>query len=274
MSAKLSPRLKSKKLLRRWQGRKEKLLLSLPELLDHSSVRGNVEAIHELRVTIRRLRLYVRLGRPLLSKTAVKGFLRWARGISKATSGVRDLDVALEWLQGQEDADEVMELCQARRAGAWRLARRRLLLPTRGLLKTLVKIKGGGKPHVRLARRFAKIESHLAMGVRRAGPLFFKMREDEQHQFRRLTRWWRYLREVGLPRRAQKEDALLNALLQTQEATGNRQNLILAEAALRRLRRSGVVAELRRKLAADQVATSSRIRSSLTRLARLSRARG
>jgi CHAD domain-containing protein len=273
MRAKLSSRLKSRKLLRRWQRRKAKLLLSLPVLLDRSSVQGNVEAIHELRVAIRRLRLYVRLGRPLLRNTAVSAFLSWARSVSKATSSVRDLDVALEWLQAQENTDEVIELCQTRRARTWRAAQPRLSPPKRGLCRALLKVKGDGRPHVRLARRLAKIEDRLAKGIRRGVPWFFDAREEEQHQLRRLTRWWRYLNEVGLPRREQRKDRLLNALVQAQEALGDRQNLLLADAALCQLRRPALTKDLRRKLAADQVATSARIRVCLAALARLSGAK-
>ncbi len=254
--------LKSKKLLRRWREQKAELLAALPLHLNQCLAKGNAEAIHELRVTLRRLRLYVRLGRPLLVRKRLKDFLRWARCVSKATSPVRDLDVALEWLQGRENTEELIELLQDRRMREWRLLVRRVATPPRGLLKGLTSLRPNCKPHARLARRYLKIESSLAHGVCRGVLRFLGMRDEQQHQFRRLVRWSRYLREIGLPRRARKDDALISVLVEMQEASGDRQNLILADMALRRLRRP-VVVELRRALVAQQATISTRIRSAL-----------
>lgn len=258
--------LKSKKLLRRWQSRKKRLLGSLPVLLECCRANGNSEAVHELRVAVRRLRLYVRLGRPLLGRKSAKQFLSWARSISKATSPVRDLDVALEWLQGHDHTEEASERILAQRTSAMQALSHNLQAPPRGLLKGLTRLKRRGRLHAHLAHRYLKIESRIAGSVMRCAPRFFDMSSEEQHQLRRMIRWWRYLLEVGLPRQAQKQDRLLSFLLELQEATGERQNLMLCEAALRRFRCSVFSKELQRTIAAEQVATSGRIRKAFSAL--------
>ena len=273
MGDKLSCGLKSKRLLRRWQNRKRRLVESLPPLLERCQANDNAEVVHELRVAVRRLRLYVRLGRPLLPKKSVRQFLTWARSVLKATSPLRDVNVAMEWLQGRDNADEASERLLAQRAKLWQAISRSLQAPGRGLLKALTRLRRSDKPHARLARRYRKIAARISKSVYRSAPGFFEMSLEEQHQLRRLVRWWRYLLEVGLPRRAQKKDRLLLLLLELQEAMGDRQDLMLCEAALKRYPRLAFAKELQRVLAAEQAAASGRIRADMRALQRFHRAK-
>ncbi|HNQ90597.1 MAG TPA: CHAD domain-containing protein [Verrucomicrobiota bacterium] len=217
----------------RWHRRKRRLLSQLPDLVRQARRTGAAEQVHLLRVSLRRLRLMVRLGRPLLPAEAVAAFRHWARGISKATSRVRDLDVALEWLQLQPDAAELIPRIQLHRERVWRRVRPRWCLLSvrwRRALERQPKTKGHSG---RLARRIGKLERRYERAVRAGATRFFAMAPLAQHEFRRTLRWWRYVRECVLSRSRASRDGLIKKLLAAQEATGDRQNLMLAADAVR-----------------------------------------
>ena len=102
--------------------------------------------------------------------------------------------------------------------------------------------------------------------MRRDLPAFFRLGEQDRHEFRRVVRWWRYLREAALPKRKIPKDALLVGLLSLQEALGDIQNLALVDGALRQLTPSAELGELRRLLTRQQQAQSSKSRQALAAL--------
>lgn len=256
-----------KKLFRRWQKRKNKLLDNLPALLERCRATGRAELVHELRVALRRLRFYLRLGRPLLDSGDVSRFLRWARRISRASSPIRDLDVALEWLQGRCHAEEVSERILEKRAKAWRPFAALLKVPGKAFLDRLQKNKSGAKVRNKLARRYKKIEARIRRAVCGDARAFFKSNEEQQHQVRRLLRRWRYQREIGLQRANARKDKLLSVLIELQEATGARQNLILVEHALKCFRNLPYINDLCGALAVEQALATDRIRAAFQALA-------
>lgn len=256
-----------KKLFRRWQKRKNKLLDNLPALLERCRATGRAELVHELRVALRRLRFYLRFGRPLLDSRDVTRFLGWARRISRASGPVRDLDVALEWLQGRCHAEEVSERILEKRAKAWRPFAALLKVPGKAFLDRLRKSKSGAKARIKLAKRYKKIEARIRRAVCGDARAFFKFNEEQQHQVRRLLRRWRYLQEIGLQRRKAGKDKLLSVLIELQEATGARQNLILVENALKCFRNLPYINDLCRALAVEQALATDRIRAAFQALA-------
>jgi CHAD domain-containing protein len=261
--------VKPKKLLRRWRGRQQQLQAALRRLVRRCRRRGEAEQIHELRVTLRRLRLLIRAGRPLLDERAVTQFRVWAHRVSKLTSPVRDLDVAIEWLRKEPNAVTAVRLCQRKRAQLWLRARPRLQSAPPGLLRSLKRIVGPKDAPARLTWRVRKLERRYEAAVREDLAEFFKLAAEDQHEFRRTLRWWRYLRELTLRPHRHARDRLLSTLIAAQEATGDRQNLTLAETALRQHCRRAPTAKLRSQLHREQAEQPAKIEKSLAALARL-----
>jgi CHAD domain-containing protein len=63
--------------------------------LEGAAVAGDEEAVHDMRVAIRRLRAALRIGRPHLRRKALRRLRRGLRGAAQVLGGVRDLDVML-----------------------------------------------------------------------------------------------------------------------------------------------------------------------------------
>jgi len=120
----------------------------------------------------------------------------------------------------------------------------------------------------RLARRLRTRERRDEADARAALPRFFALTPLDQHEFRRSLRRWRYLRELSLSRRRQSEDPLLHTLIEAQEATGERQDLMLALVALDRHCRRVSATELKDRLEREQLRQTAKIRKSLAALAR------
>ena len=80
---------------------------------------GDAEALHDFRVSLRRLRSCVRAWRPQLGSAVSDRTRRRLRDIARATAGSRDLEVHLAWVRGRTDG-----LRDYQRSGAaWLLAR-------------------------------------------------------------------------------------------------------------------------------------------------------
>jgi len=260
--------MKPRSLFRHWLRGRQRLLSGLRTLIRQCRRRGDAEQIHELRVTLRRLRLFVRVGRPLLDPHVAASFRAWAHEISKLTSPVRDLDVAIEWLRKEQNSSAASEACQQARDQLWRTSRHRLRPPPPGLLNAMGKIADTDTAPASLARRARKLKRRYEAAARDALPRFSGLRAADQHEFRRTLRWWRYLRELGLRRKRQARDALLAALIAAQETTGDRQNLALTMTALRRHWSGPQSAPLRGQLRREQAEQMVRIKNSLEGLAR------
>jgi CHAD domain-containing protein len=258
--------MKPAKLYRRWQRQLERLLDELRELVRECRTGGDAAQIHRLRVTLRRVRLLLRAGRPLLPAGEFDRFRDWAREAARRTGPIRDLDVAIEWLAPKADARELIEALAARRERRWRATRPRLRALPQDWLAGLRAAETGKRAAQRLARRCDKLESRLREALRASIFNYERMSAAEQHQFRRQIRWWRYLRELTLGRRRQATDPLLARLIAAQEAIGDRQNGEVTLQALEALKADAVVLAARRSLERERMTRDREIRASLEAL--------
>ncbi len=88
------------------------------ERLEHGT---DDEALHDFRVSLRRLRSVLRAFRPYLDHEVPRKLRRNIRDLARATNGARDSEVLLDWVGGNES-----KLAPAQRAGAkWFRARLR-----------------------------------------------------------------------------------------------------------------------------------------------------
>ena len=190
----------------------------------------------------------------------------WGAKISQATSPVRDFDIAIEWLRAGKVSPALVQECEKCRNQVWR--RRRVLLRAvpAHITARLARPGGGNKAEAVIARRRRKLETRYREQLRRDLPRFFHLGEQDRHDFRRVVRWWRYLRELTLPKRKLPKDALLTALLDAQEALGGIQNLTLVEAAFRKLTPSAELGALRTLLTRQRQAQGESARQALNAL--------
>lgn len=256
--------MKPAKLFRRWQESQKRLLAALGRLPGRVRRHGEAETVHELRVAVRRLRLLIRLGAAWYGDETSSRFRDWSQGISAATDRVRDLDVALEWLVARPQRHRDLQAhLERNRRHAWETARRRVKPLPVSLRRELALPEGGRKHEVRLAKRCARLVDKLRERCLREAARFFRLTLANQHDFRRLVRRWRYLRELELPDSRHRKDALLQRLLRLQEALGHRQNLLLAQEVLNALPPYIVPPDLLTSLTAEIRKTEADIRHRL-----------
>jgi CHAD domain-containing protein len=259
--------VKPAKLFERWRDQQARLLKQLVRLIRRTRDQGSDEDVHELRVVSRRIRLLTRLGAAWYGKELSRAYRDWSRGLALSTDRLRDLDVALEWLGKKAAAEATVRALRGRRRRIWRMRRRHLHPLPAGLRRALSDTRRTAKREQRLARRCAKLTSRLETRLRADAPRFFKLRIEAQHDFRRLVRRWRYTRELELPDRSHRRDTRLAWLLRLQEALGERQNLLLADAAMAALPASNLeVPALRRQITAELEHWEQEIRRHLAAL--------
>jgi CHAD domain-containing protein len=252
-----------KKILQRWQRRFVAALDQVEKALADCRLTGSVDAVHDLRVILRRARLMALLGRPLLPRRATKKFRAWARCVSDALGSVRDCDVAVEWLRKQKRVTAVSSALLNRRAERWGAARPRLALRNEPDLRSLTPDKIPGSGAKKLTRRFEQQLDTARCMLDKCAPRFRKLKPIELHELRREIRRWRYLREILLSRRRQKGDKGLKRLIAFQEALGEVQNLQVIIELLARFDRSP---ETRRLIEASRREQSAWIRREPRRL--------
>jgi CHAD domain-containing protein len=255
--------MKPERLARRWKRRHQRLLAELEKQLRLTRRRGGAEAVHTLRVTLRRLRLSLRLGKALFDEELRGKWRAWARRISCATSPVRDLDIAVEWLVANRANPALIQEAQRLRERTWRRRQRQIAPPPRGLLARLERPARPEDGPQALARRFQRLEARYRDHLRAQLPQFFDLGEDERHDFRRTVRWWRYLRELVVPRKKLKSDPVCRRLLPAQETLGEMQNLALVQSTLTRLTASPERDELLGLLTRQQQAQLDLARAAL-----------
>lgn len=263
--------MKTQNFFCRWKRRYLKLLHKQWMVLRQSRREGSPGQVHELRVTLRRLRLLIRLGGPLIDNAVADEYRRWSRVISTATSRLRDCDVTLEWLKGQSGAEGIVEKLQVRRDRLWRIQKPRLTPPTAKIRSRLSRIKAPRKNGARLRKRFLKRFERLQRETFKGIPRFFELGLEDRHVFRRSLRRLRYLRELGLSRKRQAKDDLLNNLIRPQVAMGEYQNLVVTEEILRRLKQSPTSLRLVGTLRKQRTSWQAEIRRGLKSLAEMER---
>jgi CHAD domain-containing protein len=256
------------KFFRRWRRRYLKLLERQWVLLNLSRIEGRPEQVHDLRVTLRRLRLMLRLAGPSLDQESTRAYRAWSRRVADATSPLRDHDVTLDWLANQPHTKPLVTILEARRHDLWKACRQRLKPPKTAVRLRMAKVRSGRKASRLLDRRYRRRMKQLHAQVATALPRFFGLNIEERHDFRRALRKLRYLRELVLGKRKRRRDKLLLTVDSLQSAMGNYQDLRIAEAILSSLRDPVPAPTLIRLLRRHQTRGESAIRADLDRLLR------
>lgn len=219
------------KLLKRWQQRLARLQQTLDQNWHDCRKSGQQEAIHRLRVVLRRSRLYTRLGVSLLGKSKIKPFRDWANQISDALGPVRDSDMALEWLKANQPSVSLGEKIRLHRQKQWHSVRSQLkhgkkipcVIPNR---------MGTKKAAKRLDRRLAVSLQDAWSKVNQCTEQLAVCPVEKWHELRREIRRIRYLVELIIPDKQQSSDPLLRRLIGLQEALGEAQNINVTIAAV------------------------------------------
>jgi CHAD domain-containing protein len=260
--------MKAQRLLCRWKRRCAKLAAEIHGLAGRCQADGGAEQVHELRVALRRLRLYVRVGRRAFKGAVGSELRRWARAVAQASGQVRDYDVTLEWLQQKPESAALVSQLQARRNRLWQRRKAGLSALPAAVIEGIEGVEQRRQRAERLAKQLARGEARLQQSVREQLPRFFELEAAEQHEFRRLVRWWRYLRELALRKGEPRADGLLKRLIRLQEALGERQNLAISAGILGGIKPASQTLELRRLLAKEQAAWEKKTKQALLALAR------
>ena len=254
--------MKPRRLVREWKRVTTELLARVPALLRACRGRAGVDPVHDLRVVLRRLRLLLRVGRPLLGAAPVDGFIGWSRVTCDAAGPLRDDDVALEWLARQDGAAASVQEISGHRQKATPAFRRRLRPRPRALGLALARVADDRASREQLQKRIVKRIALLRRVLRQGAPRFFRLSVDDQHEFRRRLRQWRYLREFDLLLGREAGDPSLKELTRLQEAIGEFQNLKIVEEKLPALR-VPASRPLRLALRKDQARWHARIQKRL-----------
>jgi len=258
--------MKAEKLWRRWERRRARLARSLQKLSSECLAEGSAEQVHDIRVTLRRLRLIVRPAKPILPSKTLALLREWSRTITDSAGEIRDLDVAIEWVKQQKDTESLCaELGEERQQHWLRWRQQARVMPAR-LVKALEHASGGASQSARLKARLTRLDEKLQSKIKKEISHFFKLPLVAQHEFRRTLRWWRYLRELYLPRRRQKTDAVLRNILRTQESIGDAQNLTVTATLLSRRATSEQILRLRQLLTRESSGKGAKTRASFRAL--------
>jgi CHAD domain-containing protein len=251
--------MKAKTIYRRWKRKTSRHLSNLPQLLRLSQKQGEPEQIHQLRVALRRVRLAVRVAAPLYHGPVIHEFREWSRRELDAAGPVRDYDVTIEWLRNRSASGELIDLVAARRRRSFKTFQSKLRPLSERLEKQFGDFDHGPHKLARLRKRFLKqLRSHQEY-IFQGSSRFFTLEVPEQHAFRRAVRRLRYLRELGVARRKQKDDRLLQQLARLHETMGEYQNRIVAARLFHRFKQSTEVNRVRKILFRETAALQKAI---------------
>lgn len=213
---------------RRWRRRLRAVLAGLPDLLRDGRRHGTPETIHELRVTLRRLRLLLGLGRPFLGKKRVASWRERAARISATAGQVRDLDITVELLDAVPVAVDVRRRLLKRRRQIWAAVRGEWRLPRAALAPLAARLSRNATAAATLNRRLRKAETKARATVLHAYPQLAAMDARALHDFRRALRRLRYLRELELSQRHARRDTRQQLLIELQRILGSQQDRVVA----------------------------------------------
>jgi CHAD domain-containing protein len=227
----------------------------------------NTEAVHDLRVGLRRARLLLQLRSKHQDRDRIKRFRAEGRRIMDAFAPPRDADVALNWAKERHASPNLLTHLMHERTRLCRRAERQLVRIKPKLRANRVKTSGkvdAEKLNRRFHRWLGAISARCLSGVNQA-PQFTI---PELHALRRDIRRWRYLRELATTCRPVARDRIVRALVAAQESLGLIQD---TEAILRQLQscgRSREVMQMKRDLRRE---LESRRKAALEELARFAK---
>jgi CHAD domain-containing protein len=157
-----------------------------------------VEAVHQMRVAVRRLRSACALFEPVIGHArplaVLQDELRW---LGQCLGRVRDWDVLLTALPAEASAAQLLQRAETRRAVARRsldraLAGHRFIALLRGLECLAAEIAAEADSHRAVRREAPQLLSRLDHRVRRAGGRFRKLSAKERHSLRKKLRKLHY----------------------------------------------------------------------------------
>ena len=207
-----------KSLYRRWKKRYVRGLKTVAAELERCRKTGDAEAVHALRVAIRRTRLFALMGRAVIGRKRVTAYRQWAQGISDALSPVRDYDVMIEWAGKVSQDPEFARELVTDRAVAWRDARKALQAAPPVEWKELRRLKASGKKRRKVAAHYEKIATATREIVDIDAAGFEDLDPGARHDFRRAVRRLKYLQEL------EKKPAQAERLAGLQMVLGELQN--------------------------------------------------
>lgn len=217
---------------RRWRRRLRAVVESLPGLVRAARRHGAPEAIHELRVTLRRFRLLLGVGRPLLGKKRVAIWRARAARISATAGQVRDLDITMELLDAVPTAGGVRRRRLGRRQRIWAAVREEWRLPRAAWAALAAALPRNAGAAALLKERLRKAETKARATVLHAYPQLADLDARQLHDFRRALRRLRYLRELELSQRRARRDTRLQLLIELQRILGAQQDRVVAKRCL------------------------------------------
>lgn len=226
--------MSSTELHRCWRRRLVALEVKVTQLFGECRSTGRAETIHDLRVTIRRARLYAQLGRPLLRKGSAKQLDAWGRAVNKLLGPVRDCDVCMNWLAGWPGTTDAIQWLYQERLRLWRQAFVVLNRRKSTVCSELVFRSRDKELAQKLGTRYRKEVVKLSNAVSDAVPCVGEITPSKLHDLRCRLRRWRYLRELSLSKRKHRHDPGLLWLIKVQDALGESQNLRMARGLLLR----------------------------------------
>jgi triphosphatase len=215
-----------KRLYRRWKRQYVRGLKAVARQLDCCRKKGDAEAVHQLRVAIRRTRLLALMGRAVIGRDRTMAFRRWAQRLADALSPVRDYDVMIDWARKVcHDAQFVRALQRDRRA-AWRDAARALRELVPAEWSELRRVKAGSKKRHKLAARYEKIAGTTRERIEMEAAYFDRLDATARHDLRRAVRRLKYLQELEkMPEQAEQFAKLQETLGELQNAQTMKQLL-------------------------------------------------
>ncbi|MBI3874678.1 MAG: CHAD domain-containing protein [Verrucomicrobia bacterium] len=258
--------MKAGRFHRQWRQRLKKLLTALEKQGNACRARADPEDIHVLRVVIRRSRLLIALGEPVLSRATVKKFRRWSGAPAEPLCHVRDCDVAMEWLTRRKLDAGLSGRLRRKRAVHLRNARPLLKRMSEAFAPLPLDDTATHHAKTRLLKSFQRaLRDFRGLVLKLKKPLS-DLDAAELHAFRRGVRRLRYLRELLLSRRAALSDPLVTRLVAVQDALGEVQNRRMMRGLFAGAAADGWPGELEPKLQREEKRWLREARNRLRRL--------
>ena len=254
----------------RIRARLDEQIRALLEHEPHARDGSDPEGVHQMRVSVRRIRAALKAdGAGVATAGVLQEELRWLGGV---LGEVRDLDVQLDHMRAQAADFEPAERKAVERLllglrAARRKARQRLLAALRGqryaaLLRALADAAlsdpppaaqpSAGKKQVAVAGELIKRpyrKLHKAAVALGDDPP-----DDDLHALRIHGKRLRYAAELAIPVGGKPVQRLIKATKQFQDLLGDHQDAVVAEREVRRL-----IAELARPVEPDVVFAAGRL---------------
>ena len=215
-----------KRLYRRWKRQYGRGLKAVAKELDRCRKTGDAEAVHQLRVAIRRTRLLALMGRAVIGRERAMTYRAWTQRLADALSPVRDYDVMIDWAKKVCHDAEFVRALQKDRAVAWREARKALREPAPADWSELRRVKAGAKKRRKLAARYEKVAGSTRERIEMEAAYFERLDATARHDLRRAVRRLKYLQELEKkPEQSEQLAKLQGGLGELQNAQAMKQLL-------------------------------------------------